>query len=724
MKNILICYSLLLILATVPSLQAQKGKKNIILDDIWKNYEFLPKQISGFNFLKDGIHYTQYDINPQQSLDLVTYNIISGEKSNTILNSPWGASNYVFSENEEKILFETEVEQIYRHSSQANFFIYDTKDKSTQALSLAGKQRYATFNPQGDKVAFVRDNNLFYKDLKSGEEIKITTDGKINHIINGATDWVYEEEFAIAQAFFWSEKGDYIAFLRFDESEVKEMRLTSYNNGLYPEESVFKYPKAGEKNAIVTVHIYDLSAKKIVPVKFENYEEEYIPRLFWSPNDELAILRMNRHQNKLDLIFANPKTQETRLVIKETNPYFINIEQNNLMFLENGNFVWLSERDGFKHLYLYGAQGQELRRLTKGNWEITNIYGIDQKNAKLYYQAAAIKPTEREVYVVSLLGGEPQKISKEVGVNKATFTPTFEYYVLSHSTAISPPSYVLYETKKVEQIRALQENKALATKIQNYNIGKFQFFNFHNAENITFNGWMITPPNFNPKKKYPVFMVCYGGPGRQMVMNEWQGMDWGWYHMLAQQGYIIACVDGRGTDGRGDTFSKSTYMELGKYEVEDQMAAAEYLSKLSYVDGKRIGIFGWSFGGYLSSLCISKGAKFFKMAIAVAPVIHWKWYDSIYTERYMRTPKENSNGYENNSPLNFAHLITGKYLLVHGTGDDNVHVQNAFEMSRVLVEQNIPFEQMYYTNKNHGIYGGATRYHLYQKMTDFILKNL
>ena len=723
MKQHFLLFGLLLMFAVMSPVQAQKGKKNIQLEQIWQNYEFAPKQVPGFNFLNDGIHYTQYVANEEKGWDLAIFNILTGQRTQTILTSPWGISQYTFSPDETKILFESEVEAIYRHSAQANYYIYDRTSKTTQALSLGGKQRYATFNPQGDKVAFVRNNNLFYKDLKTGQEVQITTDGKANEIINGATDWVYEEEFAIAQAFFWSPKGDYIAFLRFDESEVKEFRLTSYNNNLYPDESVFKYPKAGEKNAIVTVHIHNLAAQKTIPVQFENYEEQYIPRIEWSPNDELAILRMNRHQNKLDLIFANPQTGAGKIMIQETNPYFINIEEN-LLFLDNGNFVWLSERDGFKHLYLYEANATELRRLTKGNWEVTNVYGIDQKASKLYYQAAATKPTEREIYSISLLGGEPQMVSKEAGVNNATFTTTFEYFILSHSTALTPPTYVLYNANTGEKVRALEENKDLVERMKTYNTGTFKFFNFHNAENVTFNGWMITPPNFNPKKKYPVFMVCYGGPGRQMVMNQWLGMDWGWYHMLAQKGYIVVAVDGRGTDARGDVFSKATYMQLGKYEVEDQMAAAQYLSKLSYVDAKRIGIFGWSFGGYLSTLCISKGAEFFKMAIAVAPVIHWKWYDTIYTERYMRTPQENPEGYENNSPLNFAHLIKGNYLLIHGTGDDNVHAQNAFEMVRVLVEKNIPFEQAFYTNKNHGIYGGATRYHLYNKMTDFILKNL
>jgi dipeptidyl-peptidase 4 len=700
--------------------QAQTPKKSISLDNIWSDYLFTPQYVAGFNFKADGQHYTRAEKN-----EIVEYNIINGERVQSIFTSTDknGFDGYSFSDDEQKILLETESEQIYRHSSQANFFIYDRQTKQNTALSAAGKQRYATFSPQGDKVAFVRGNNIYIKDLKTGKETQVTKDGAINSIINGATDWVYEEEFAIDKAFFWSPDGLSIGFLRLDESAVKEFRLTYHDGGLYPTESVFKYPKAGEVNAAISVHIYDVKRKKSRKIDIKGDADQYVPRLKWTPDNQLCIYRLNRHQNQLTLLLADPKKGTATELMKEENKYFININDD-LTFIDNTQFLWSSERDGYNHIYLLNTKGETVRQLTKGNWEVTQLYGYDPKTQKIFFQADAKSPTEREIYSVGIAGGEMQAISTQAGINNAAFSSSFQYYILQYSSAGTPPTHTVFETATNKVVRNIEDNQKLKTTLSEFNLGKQSFFTFKNTEGITLHGWMITPPNFDSTKKYPVFMTAYGGPGRQTVRNEWDGANYIWFQMLAQNGYIVASVDNRGTDGRGEAFGKSTYMQLGKYETIDQIEAARYLARQAYVDGSRIGIFGWSFGGYLSSLCLAKGADIFKMAIAVAPVIHWKWYDSIYTERYMRTPRENPSGYEDNSPLNFAQLITGKYLLVHGTGDDNVHAQNAFEMSRLLVEKNIPFEQAYYTNKNHGIYGGKTRLHLYKKMTDFVLQNL
>jgi dipeptidyl-peptidase-4 len=706
--------------ATAQEAKKDSSQKDITLTDIWTNYSFFARQIAGFNFRNDGNHYSQ-----QEKNQIISYNLATGQRSEIIYTAAANEDfdGYSFSADEQKILLETESEQIYRHSSQANFFIYDLKSQKRTPLSSAGKQRYATFNPQGDKVAFVRNNNLYYKDLNSNKEVQITKDGLANNIINGATDWVYEEEFAIDRAFFWSPDGQNIGFIRFDESQVKEFRLTYYLNELYPDESVFKYPKAGEENAIVSVYIYNLKAKKSKKVDIGNDTEQYVPRLKWTNDNFLCIYQLNRAQNRLNLLKADPKTAKTTLLLAEENKYFININDD-LRFLEDGRFLWTSERSGFNHVYLFQKDGKLEKQLTKGNWDVTQLYGYDAKNQKIYFQAAAKSPIEREIYSADLATAEIKQISTENGTNNATFSSSFAYYVLENSNVNKPATYTVYQTEKNNQVRLIEDNKKLLESMKNYRLGEHKFFTFVNTDGVLLHGAMITPPNFDTNKKYPVFMTAYGGPGRQMVLNEWGGANYAWYQMLAEQGYIVVSVDGRGTDARGEAFSKATYKQLGKYETIDQIEAAKYLANLPYVDGKRIGIFGWSFGGYLSTLCLAKGAEIFKMAIAVAPVIHWKWYDSIYTERYMDTPKNNPTGYDDNSPLNFAQLIKGKYLLVHGTGDDNVHAQNAFEMSRALVEKNIPFEQAYYTNKNHGIYGGATRFHLYQKMTDFILNNL
>lgn len=707
------------------SYAAVAQKKQIDLRDIWVSGVFAPKYVAGFNFLVDGNHYARMERNAEKRTEVAEYSIATGERTRALYTAPEGIEldGYEWSEDGQKMLLVTEEEAIYRHSTQANFFVYDRKTEQRQALSTQGKQRYATFSPKADKVAFVRGNNLYYKDLQTGEETQITQDGAPNSIINGATDWVYEEEFAIDKAFFFSPNGQYIAFLRFDESKVKEFRLTYFLGELYPTESVFKYPKAGEDNSVLSVHIYDIKAKSIQKVDIGGTDDQYIPRLKWNPENQLCVFRLNRLQNQLTLLLADPKTGKTTTLLEETNPYFINIHDN-LTFLDKGEFLWTSEKDGYNHIYLHGRDGKQLKQLTNGKWEVTEVYGYDPKGNTIYLQTAQRSPLEREICALNLKNGKLQELSTEKGTNEASFSANFRYYILRHSSISALPSHKVFETDKNKLVRSLEDNKALAERLAQYDMAGVKFFQFTHSDNIQLNGWMLTPPNFDSTKRYPVFMMAYGGPGHQTVLNKWQNLHEGWYHLLAQKGYIVVSVDGRGTGARGQEFTKSTYLQLGKYECIDQIEAARYLAKQPYVDGGRIGIFGWSFGGYLSSLCLAKGADVFKMAIAVAPVIHWKWYDTIYTERYLRTPKENASGYDDNSPVNFAQLIKGKYLLVHGTADDNVHAQNAFEMVDALVEKNIPFEQAFYTNKNHGIYGGYTRLHLYQKMTDFVLQNL
>ena len=716
MKNILLLTVLLLGVSGRLSAQLQ----DITIPDIWETYKFYPEYVPGFNFMKDGKHYSVL-----QGNQILQYNLASGEKT-AVIYTPVGLalSSYSFSKDENQIVLETDREQIYRRSSRANFYIWNREKETLLTVSKAGKQRYATLDAAGKHVAFVRGNNLFYKNLGADKEVQITTDGAVNAIINGATDWVYEEEFAISKAFAWSPKGTKIAFLRFDESKVKEFTYTSYNNDLYPVYNTFKYPKAGEDNAIVTVHIYDLETKKITDVKIKKTDQEqYIPRIKWVNDDQLCITRLNRHQNNLTLLLANPQNGSTKVLLEEKNEYFIDVHDN-LTFLEDESFIWTSDADGFNHLYLYDKKGKLIRQLTKGSYDVIRFYGLDNKNKQLYFQAALTSAKHRGLYSVPLAGGEPKALHQNEGTNSAQFSSTFEYFVNTYSKATQPPTYKVYATEDLSLVRTIEENKILKERLVEYNMGEHSFFDFVNADSVVLHGWMIKPPNFDPNKKYPVFMYTYGGPGRQTVMDTWGGQNYLWFQMLAQKGYIIVSVDNRGTDARGEAFRKSTYMNLGGLETQDQIEAARYFAQQPYVDKERIGIFGWSFGGYLSTSCLAKGNDVFKMAIAVAPVINWKWYDTIYTERFMRTPKENNKGYEDNSPINFAGDIKGKYLLVHGMADDNVHFQNAAEMARALIAKNIPFDEAYYPNKNHGIYGGATRSHLYHKMTNFVLENL
>ena len=708
-------------------LAAQEVEKKIELTNIYKTYDLYPEGVHGIRSMNDGEHYTRLEKDT-----IFRYKYKTGERVDIIATAsemiPEGAEkainlrSYKFSDDEQKILIPTESEQIYRHSSRSNYYIWDIKTDKLSALSENGKQRLANFSPDGTKVAFVRENNLFIKNLISNIEQQITTDGKFNEIINGTTDWVYEEEFGFTKAFYWSPEGNYIAYYRFDESDVKEFQFTNYGE-LYPEEYTYKYPKAGEDNSVVDLYIYSLDNRKIKKIDLGGVTDQYIPRIKWTAdNNLLAIYRLNRHQNKLEIILNNVATGKQRVLYKEDNKYYIDINDD-LTFLPDGSgFLFSSEKSGFNHLYYYGMDGKEISQLTTGDWDIASVNGYSPERKGVFFTAAKSSAINREVLFVSLKG-KIKDIAVKTGTNGARFSKTFKYFIHTWSDANTPPVYSLCKGDGKE-IRVIQNNEKLRELAKEYNFGEFEFFNFNTAAGINLNGTMVKPPNFDPNKEYPVLMWVYGGPGSQQVANSWGGGRL-WYRMLAQDGIIVACVDNRGTGFRGEEFKKMTYQQLGKYETEDQIGAAEYLGALPYVDAKHIAIFGWSYGGYMSTLCLTKGADVFSSAIAVAPVTNWRYYDNIYTERYMRTPQENPNGYDDNSPINHVEKMKGDYLLIHGTADDNVHVQNSIDLATALVNANVDFEMMLYPNSNHGIYTGRnTRYHLYTKMTNFLLENL
>lgn len=694
----------------------------ITVEAIWSEYAFVPNSVPGFNFRNDGRHYTRLENN-----QIKEYDLISGETGSVLLdgNAIEGfdgrIQGYRFSADEQKILFWTGTEAIYRHSTRAAYYVWD--GRQSKPVFEDEKQRLATLNPQGDKVAFVLDNNLFYKDLANDAVVQVTNDGEENRIINGATDWVYEEEFSFSRAFEWSPDGQRLAFYRFDESGVREFTMTNYHDELYPEYVTFKYPKVGEDNALVSIHVYDLPSAASTLINLgETYE--YVPRIKWTQgSDQLCVFRMNRHQSELELLLADPVTGNTRLLLRETNDSYIDIHDN-LHFLKDGErFLWTSEQDGWNHLYLYRLDGTLERQITRGEWEVTKFYGIDEATETLFYQAAEQSPMRREIYSIRLDGKKKRQLNNAPGTHSASFSKTFDYYVGTFSTINSAATYTVYD-RSGKTIRIIEENTDMRAIQQEYQVQPASFFEFETSEKVTLNGWMIKPANFEPNKQYPVFMFLYGGPGSQQVTDSWKGQNYWWFQMLAQQGYLVACVDNRGTGGRGEAFKKMTYLQLGKYETIDQIEAAKYLGSLPYTDASRIGIFGWSYGGYMSSLCLLKGNDVFKAAIAVAPVTNWKWYDTIYTERYMRTEEENPDGYRDNSPVYFADRLQGSYLLVHGMSDDNVHFQHTAEMANALVAANKQFDTYFYPNRNHSIFGGPTRMHLYNRMTRFLLENL
>lgn len=704
------------------------GQDAITLDKIWKNYEFINKRVPGFRFMNDGQHYTRLSQNTIKKFDLVTgdyvEDILVGNALKDVSGFKGRIGSYRFNSDESMIMLKSETESIYRRSTKAYFHVYNIKDKSLTPVYELDKVMYATLSPDATKVAYVWENNIYYLDLKTGLTHHVTYDGAFNEIINGSADWVYEEEFSFAKAFFWSSDSKKIAYMRFDESQVKEFTMTRYNNEVYPEYETFKYPKVGEDNAIVTAHIYNLDNDSTINIETNSTKDNYIPRLKWTKDpNTLMVYKMNRHQNNLTLVLANASTGTTNTILEENNPYYIDITDD-ITFLDNGQqFIWSSEKSGFNHLYLYDISGREMRALTSGNYDVTNFYGYDKKNKRLYYQAAEVSPMQREIYSVNLRGRDKQKISSNPGNNSAQFSSTFDYFVNTHSTINQPPSYKVYD-KNLKHIRTIEDNAALMAKQEQVDVQDVEFFDFETNDKVSLNGWMIKPKNFDENKEYPVFMYVYGGPGSQQVTDSWKGNNYWWFQMLANQGYIVACVDNRGTGARGQEFKKCTYLKLGHYETLDQIEAAQYLGSLPFADAERIGIFGWSYGGYMSSLCLFKGSEVFKAAIAVAPVTNWKWYDTIYTERFMRTEEENPDGYADNSPVNFVDGLRGNYLLVHGNADDNVHFQNTAEMANALIGANKQFDTYFYPNRNHGIYGDNARLHLYSKMTNFLNEKL
>ncbi|NNL92399.1 MAG: S9 family peptidase [Saprospiraceae bacterium] len=704
------------------------SQSSITVEKIWNEYQYIPNRIAGFNFMKDGRHYTKLENNI-----IVKYDLTTGEKVDEILDGNNLNSNkeysgrigsYEFSDDEKLIIVKTESEPIYRRSTKAYFYIYDRESEVLKTIFNKDKISFASLSQDGSKVAYVYQNNIYYLDLETNERHQVTTDGKYNEIINGAADWVYEEEFSFAQAFFWSPDGQKIAYQKFDERAVPEFTLTNYRNNLYPEYVTFKYPKVGEKNAIVSVKIYDLKSEKTVDADIDDSEDHYIPRIKWTNDaNRLFVYKLNRHQNKLELLNVNTSTGEVSEVFKEKNKFYIDISDDIHFLEDNKSFIWSSEKSGYNHLYLYEINGEEKNAITKGDFDVTNFYGYDEKNKCIYYQAAKNSPLERQIYKVGINGKKDKIVVGTKGANNAQFSSTFDYYVNNYSNINTPATYNVYDRNN-ELVRTLENNENLKSKQLKENVQPVTFFNFTTKDNVDLNGWMIKPKNFDENGQYPVFMYLYGGPGSQQVTDSWKGQNYWWFQMLAQQGYVVACVDNRGTGGRGENFRKMTYMQLGHFETIDQIEAAKYLGSLPYTDKSRIGIFGWSYGGYMSSLCLLKGNDTFKAAIAVAPVTNWRWYDTVYTERFMRTEKENPEGYANNSPINFADRLKGHYLLVHGMGDDNVHFQNSAEMANALIKANKQFDTYYYPNRHHGISGDNARLHLYTKMTDFLKEKL
>jgi dipeptidyl-peptidase-4 len=697
--------------------------KEITLNEIWDG-TFSPERMNALNAM-NGDFYSLLNTDNSRNTTVDKYSYKTLEKVETIVNSANlenlnNFSSYTFNEEESSLILGTDFKKIYRRSYTGTFYYYNIATKKT---TLIGKGiQEPTFSPDSKKIAYAKNNNIYILNLSKGTAVtKITKDGKFNEVINGITDWVYEEEFGFVSAFEWSKNSNYLAFLRFDESKVPTFSMDLVGTDNYPQQQVFKYPKAGEKNAVVTLHMYALATQETKNIDLGDYE--YIPRIKWS-NDAnvLVATTLNRHQNNLKLHKVNALRSNSALLLNETDKAYLDITDN-LTFLNDNSFIWTSEKDGFNHIYHYDFSGKLINQITKGNWEVTNYYGYNKDKKTIYYQSVENGSTNRGVYSIGLDGKNKKILSNAKGTNTASFSRNLNYFINTFSTSEIAPIYSLF-TAESNMLKVIKDNTALKEALSEYKMSSKEFSTI-NINGNELNMWMLKPLNFDARKKYPLLMFQYSGPGSQQVANKWNASNDYWHNMLAQKGMIVVCVDGRGTGFKGSDFKKTTYLNLVKYETEDQIASAKKLAELAYIDKNNIGIWGWSFGGHMSTNSLLKGSDIFTTAIAVAPVTSWRFYDTVYTERFLRTPQENPGGYDANSPVNYAEKLKGNYLLVHGTGDDNVHVQNSYRMINALIEANKQFDMFIVPDRTHGIYKGKnTRLNLYTKMTHFVETHL
>ena len=698
------------------------GTKKIILEDIW-GATFSTNRMNALNSM-NGDYYSllNNDENGYSTVDKYSYTSL--EKVATIvdgktLQNLQNFESYSFNNDETQLILGKDIQKVYRRSTKGTYYAFSVGSKKVRFIGENIQE--PTFSPDSKKVAYAKNNNLFMLDLTTNLTTQVTKDGKYNHIINGTTDWVYEEEFGFVRAFEWSNDSKFIAFLRFNESKVREFSMGVTGDGLYPSQHVFKYPKAGEDNAKVSLHMYSLTTKNTKKINLGVYE--YIPRIKWSTKEGVLIATtLNRHQNDLKLHKVNAVRSSAMLLFNEKDAAYVSVKDD-LTFLDDNSFIWTSEKDGFNHIYHYSFNGKLINQITKGNWEVTKYYGFNKEKKTIYYQSVENGSINRGVYSIGLDGTNKKLLSNNIGTNTAAFSRNLNYFINTHSSSETPPRFSLYSAEG-EMIKVIKDNAPLQEKLTDYKMSQKEFSTI-NINGNDLNMWMIKPVDFDAQKEYPLLMFQYSGPGSQQVANRWNGTNDYWHQLLAQEGMIIICVDGRGTGLKGRDFKKVTQKELGKFEVEDQIAAAKKLAERSYIDKNNIGIWGWSYGGFMSTNCLLKGNDIFSTAIAVAPVTSWRFYDTVYTERYMQTPQENASGYDDNSPINYADKLEGNYLLVHGTGDDNVHAQNSMRMINALVAANKPFDIAMYPDRAHGIRKGKnTRLHLYKKMTAFIQTNL
>jgi len=705
-------------------LNAQNGNSPIQLKDILER-KYASRGVDEMRSMPDGESYTMLSSDRKA---ILKYAYKTGKVIDTLFYTKTvretqldRIEGYLISNTGYRILVWTNRVPIYRRSWKADVYDYDVRRNYLKPLSATeGKIMIPTFSPDGRMCAYVKDNNIWLKKFDYDSESQVTKDGEPGKILNGITDWVYEEEFAVTNLMSWSVDSKFLAFVKSDESSVPTYSFQRYDGKLYPEAYSYKYPKAGENNSIVGVYAYSVDTKDIKKMNVPMDSDSYIPAIRFTANvDQLAVMTLNRHQNQFNMYYANPKSTVARLAFRDENKCYIDPDWIAAIYFTKDNFVYVSEKDGYAHAYLYTIYGIQERQLTSGNWDVTALYGYNPVTKTAYYQSAEESPLRRSVYKIDAKGVKT-KLSVREGTNSATFSSNFQYFVNSFSNTTTPVIVSIHD-EKGKQLVVLNDNAELQNRLQALRYPQKEFFTFTTPQGAALNGWMMKPVNFDPNRKYPALMIQYSGPDSQEVLDQYN-MDWDTY--LASQGYVVAAIDGRGTGGRGEEFRKCTYLNLGSLESDDQIAGAQHLGSLPYIDKDRIAIWGWSYGGYNVLMAMSRGNGIFKAGVAIAPVTDWRFYDSVYAERFMRTPKENENGYNASSPLKLADNLQGRLLLVHGTADDNVHFQNSLYYTKALEDAGKLFDMQIYPDKNHSILGTNTRLHLYTRIIDFLNKNL
>ena len=695
--------------------------QQIQLDDVTSGV-YRPKSVKAMRPLADGESYAQIS---EDGKRIEKCSFKNGAVVGTLFDISTARnvrleefSDYIMSPDEQNILIETESKQIYRNSCVATYYIYNVRNNTLAPLSNGGPQECPKFSPDGNVIGFVRGGNLFLvKLLFNNAESQVTKDGEENKVLNGKADWVYEEEFTMNRAFDFSANSQMVAWMRFDETEVPTYTIAKYDGTA----DNYKYPLAGQKNPKVTVHTFDIKSRVVREVKIAN-DYEYIPRIqFTDVADKLMVLTLNRHQDQLDFYLADARSTTSNMILRETTDCYVEQTAYENISFKNPQFVLLSERDGYRHMYLYDTQtGQLKKQLTSGAFEVTDYYGQDATGKYFYFASNEGSPLEQYIYRVDA-SGKRTKLTDEKGYHSARFSKGCNYFVHTYSNLTTPPVVNICNASG-KKLKTIEDNAELKAKLAEFRLGSVELFSFKTADNVELNGWMVKPAGFNAGKKYPVLMYQYSGPGNQQVHNSYTNGFMGnliWEQRMAQKGYVVVCVDGRGTGGRGADFQRSTYKKMGTLESRDQAEAAAYLATLPFVDKERIAIWGWSFGGFNTIMSLCEGRGLFRCGVAVAPVTDWRYYDSAYTERYMRTPQENPTGYDS-SPLHRYQNFKGDLLIVHGTADDNVHYQNTADFAEALVQAGIQFDMQVYTDRNHNISGGNTRNHLFKRIENYL----